>query len=85
MLEPVSGSEFLNLENQEKEIKRDYAYPVKWSNLKNVNDLIFVLACLGMAFPGNHPQIKDLKQFLDLDNAFPTNLAQQTDIEINKI
>lgn len=82
MLEPVSGSNFLNLETTEKEINKDYAYPVKWSNLKNVNDLIFVLACLGVAFPGNHPQIQDLKQFLDLDSPIPTSLTQKTDVEV---
>lgn len=85
MIEPVSGSSFLNFENVEKKVNVNSAYPVKWSSLNNVNDLIFVLACLGVAFPGNHPQIQDLKQFLDLDNPIPTNLTQQSNVEINKL
>lgn len=84
MFEPVSGSDFLKSEDvtSQKQVLPNSAYPVKWSNLKNVNDLIFVLACLGVAFPSNHPQIEDLKQFLDLDKPIPTNLTQQTNVEI---
>jgi hypothetical protein len=78
MLTPVSGSEFLPFDFTEvKNIEPNKAYPVNWGKLKDVNDLVFILACLGVAFPFNHPQIETLKPFLDLNNPIPLDLTQQ--------
>lgn len=86
MIEPVSGSDFLPLDfSGIKKVEPNQAYPVKWDKLKDVNDLVFILACLGMAFPYNHPQIETLKKFLDLENPIPLNLTQTSNIDINKL
>lgn len=54
-----------------KEVDPTQAYMVEWSKMNSVNDLILILASLGMAFPGNHPNIEALKPFLKLDTPIP--------------
>ena len=51
------------------------AYVVDFSKLQKPEDLVLVLSGLGITFPGNHPIIPHIKQFLNLDN--PIDLPQQ--------
>jgi hypothetical protein len=51
------------------------AYVVDFSKLQRPEDLVLVLSGLGITFPGNHPIIPHIKQFLNLDN--PIDLPQQ--------
>ena len=51
------------------------SYIVDFSKLQKPEDLVLVLSGLGIAFPGNHPIIPHIKQFLNLDN--PIDLPQQ--------
>lgn len=50
------------------EIDENKAYMVDFSRLQSVNDLMIVLSGLGITYPGNHPLIKHLKPFLNLEN-----------------
>lgn len=71
-----------------KEIDPTQAYMVEWSKMNSVNDLILILASLGMAFPGNHPNIEALKPFLKLDTPIPLMppVATQTEkVELPKL
>jgi hypothetical protein len=51
------------------------AYVVDFSKLQKPEDLVLVLSGLGITFPGSHPIIPHIKQFLNLDN--PIDLPQQ--------
>jgi hypothetical protein len=44
------------------------AYMVDFSKLQSVNDLVVILSGLGITFPGNHPIIPHIKQFLNTEN-----------------
>jgi hypothetical protein len=57
------------------EVDPTKAYVVDFSKLQKPEDLVLVLSGLGITFPGNHPIIPHIKQFLNLDN--PIDLPQQ--------
>ena len=46
-------------------------YAVDWSKMESVNDMVLILASMGIGFPGNHPNIEKLTPFLNLENPFP--------------
>lgn len=43
-------------------------YMVDWTKMSSVNDMILILASMAIAFPGNHPNIEQLKPFLNLQS-----------------
>jgi hypothetical protein len=77
-LTPASGSSFLDIEgtfNPGQTPQSDKAYMIDWTKLTSVNDLVLILQMLGIAFPGNHPGISEIKQFLDFNNPIPLDKA----------
>ena len=58
-----------------KDIDPTKAYVVDFSKLERPEDLVLVLSGLGITFPGNHPIIPHIKQFLNLEN--PIDIPQQ--------
>ena len=50
-------------------------YVVDFSKLERPEDLVLILSGLGITYPGNHPIIPHIKQFLNLDN--PIDIPQQ--------
>ena len=72
MIELVST---LNGTSNTNEVDPTKSYIVDFSKLQKPEDLVLVLSGLGIAFPGNHPIIPHIKQFLNLDN--PIDLPQQ--------
>ena len=75
MVELVST---LNGDTQ-KEVKEGYMYMIDFSKLQSVNDLILILASMGIVFPYDHPNINQLSKFLNVDNPIP--LPTQPNIE----
>ena len=65
------------LEGTPIELKPDTAYMIDFSRLNSVNDLILILASMGIIFPSNHPNIQQLKPFLNLDNPIPLEQPKQ--------
>jgi len=59
------------LDGTSTELKPNHLYPIDFSKLNSVNDLILILASMGIGFPSDHPHIDKLKPFLNLDNAIP--------------
>jgi hypothetical protein len=53
---------------QELQIDENAVYMVDWSKMTSVNDMILILASMAIGFPGNHPNIEQLKPFLNLEN-----------------
>ena len=54
-----------------KEVKEGYMYMIDFSKLQSVNDLILILASMGIVFPYDHPNINELSKFLNVDNPIP--------------
>ena len=52
---------------QELVIDETAVYMVDWSKMTSVNDMILILASMAIGFPGNHPNIGQLKPFLNLE------------------
>jgi len=61
------------------EIDPKKAYIVDFSKLQKPEDLVLVLSGLGITFPGDHPIVPHIKQFLNLDNPIdiPQNSTQK--------
>jgi len=57
-----------SLEGIQTEIDPNSIYMVDFSRMQSVNDMVLILASMAIAFPGNHPNIEQLKPFLNLDN-----------------
>jgi hypothetical protein len=53
---------------QELLVDENSIYMVDWSKMTSVNDMILILASMAIGFPGNHPNIEQLKPFLNLQN-----------------
>jgi hypothetical protein len=53
---------------QEQLVDENSIYMVDWSKMTSVNDMILILASMAIGFPGNHPNIQQLKPFLNLEN-----------------
>jgi hypothetical protein len=58
----------LNLEESiNKTTQEEIFYFIDFSKLKNVEDLVTVLASMGFGLSNKHFQFENIKQFLDLD------------------
>jgi len=62
------------------QVDKDSLYFVDWQNLKGVEDLVLIFACMGLSFSGHHPHFETIKHLLDLSNPVKSNqhLPQQT-------
>ena len=56
------------LDGVQKEVDANAVYMVDWSKMTSVNDMILILASMAIGFPGNHPNIQQLKPFLNLES-----------------
>ena len=56
------------LEGAQPQIDENAVYMVDWSKMTSVNDMILILASMAIGFPGNHPNIEQLKPFLNLQS-----------------
>jgi len=54
-------------------------YVVDFSKITSVNDLVLILASMGISFSATHPHFEQVKQFLNLDN--PIQLNQERPAE----
>ena len=52
----------------EQLVDENAVYMVDWTKMTSVNDMVLILASMAIGFPGNHPNIQQLKQFLNLEN-----------------
>ena len=56
---------------------------VDFTKIQSVNDLVLILASMGISFPATHPHFEQVKQFLNLDN--PIHLNQERPAESKEI
>jgi len=71
---------------QEQLVDERAVYMVDWSKMQSVNDMVLILASMAIGFPGNHPNIQQLKPFLNLQNPItPQTQPQQKEIALPKL
>ena len=68
---------------QEQLIDANAVYMVDWSKMTSVNDMVLILASMAIGFPGNHPNIQQLKPFLNLQS--PIKPQGQPEIKFPKL
>jgi hypothetical protein len=56
---------------QEKEVQMDSLYLIDFTKVASVNDLVLILASMGISFSPYHPHFEQIKGFLNLDNPIP--------------
>lgn len=66
------------LEAPKVELKPNHLYMVDFSKMNSVNDLIIILASLGIAFPSDHPNIEKIRPFLKTDSPIPMEQKEPT-------
>ncbi len=70
---------------QELQIDENAVYMVDWSNMTSVNDMVLILASMAIGFPGNHPNIQQLKPFLNLESPIQKQTPEQKSVELPKL
>jgi hypothetical protein len=70
---------------QEQLVDENAVYMVDWSKMQSVNDMILILASMAIGFPGNHPNIQQLKPFLNLQNPIRQQTPEQKSVELPKL
>jgi hypothetical protein len=59
------------LDGRTQQVDPNSLYMVDFSKMESVNDLILVMAAMGIALPATHPHFDQVKRFLNLDNPIP--------------
>ena len=67
---------------QEQLVDENAVYMVDWSKMQSVNDMILILASMAIGFPGNHPNIEQLKPFLNLQSPIKREPQQPAKIDL---
>lgn len=57
----------ISLAIDETKVEMDALYFIDWQKVSTVNDLILIIASLGMSFSPTHPAWDQLKSLVDLD------------------
>ena len=66
-----------------KPVDPNSLYLVDFTKIQSVNDLVLILASMGISFSGSHPHFEQVKGFLNLDN--PIQLNQERPVESKEI
>jgi hypothetical protein len=61
---------------EEKEVQMDSLYLIDFTKVASVNDLVLILASMGISFSPYHPHFEQIKKFLNLDNPIPMGEGQ---------
>jgi hypothetical protein len=57
----------IKLAIDESKVDKDALYFIDWQKVKSVNDLLLIIASLGMSFSPTHPAWEQIKYLADLD------------------
>jgi hypothetical protein len=71
----MSQTEF-KLEGNTPEVSMDSLYLIDFTKVQSVNDLVLILASMGISFSPYHPHFEQIKKFLNLENPIPTAAGQ---------
>jgi len=57
----------------EKNIDKEALYFIDWDKLKDINDLVLIIASLGISMSPLHPSWPQIEHLMDLDRPINTN------------
>lgn len=60
-------------------------YLIDFSKITSVNDLVMILASMGISFAGSHPHFEQIKQFVDLSKPIQVQQAPQPEAKEIKL
>jgi hypothetical protein len=76
----------IKLAIDESKVDKDAVYMVDWSKMTSVNDMILILASMAIGFPGSHPNIEQLKPFLNLESPIkPQGQPENQSLDLPKL
>jgi hypothetical protein len=67
----------------DRNIDKDALYFIDWSKLSDINDLILIIASLGISMSPLHPAWSDIEHLMDLDR--PVKPGQPNQPEMKKV
>ena len=65
----------------DKAIDKDALYFIDWSKLKDINDLIMIIASLGISMSPMHPAWKQIEHLMDLDRPVKPGQPNQPEMK----
>ena len=65
----------------DKNIDKDALYFIDWSKLKDINDLIMIIASLGISMSPMHPAWSQIEHLMDLDRPVKPGQPNQTEMK----
>jgi hypothetical protein len=68
----------IKLAIDESKVDKDALYFIDWQKVKDVNDLLLIIASLGMSFSPSHPAWDQIKYLADLDRPIKQGQPQPT-------
>lgn len=72
----------LSLQQELPEADKNSLYFIDWGKVTNVNDLMVIIASMGISFSPYHPAWERIKGFVDYTNPMPVpNQPQQQKVE----
>ena len=76
----------ISLAGTEQLVDENAVYMVDWTKMTSVNDMVLILASMAIGFPGNHPNIEQLKPFLNLQSPIKReSQPQQKEVALPKL
>ena len=67
----------------DRNIDKDALYFIDWSKLRDVNDLVLIIASLGISMSPMHPAWEQIEHLMDLDR--PVKPGQPNQPEMKKV
>lgn len=65
-----------------QEVDMNALYFIDWQKVSSVNDLVLIIASLGVSFSPHHPAWEQIKHLADLSNPIKAGQPQATPKEI---
>lgn len=73
------------LKQNEPVVDNDAVYLIDFSKIASVNDLVMILASMGISFSPHHPNWEVVKKFVNLDNPVKVNQPEKKEMKLPKL
>jgi hypothetical protein len=71
--------------SEEAKLDKNAVYLIDFSKLETVNDLVVILASMGISFSPHHPNWEVVKKFVNLDNPVKVNQPEKKEMNLPKL
>ena len=65
----------------DKQIDKEALYFIDWSKLKDINDLVMIIASLGISLSPTHPSWSQIEHLMDLDRPIKQGQPNQPEMK----